>query len=113
MARTSGLGTASMELLRSTAPAEARDDAGPADETGDKTYGRGGESADAQAAPKRVRRARTAPAGKSKARNLHLSDDVHDRLWLLARQRKQTISAVADDLLNKALPRWEVKRQPG
>jgi predicted transcriptional regulator len=48
---------------------------------------------------------------KTRARNIRLSDDVHDRLWLLARQRKQTVSAVADDLLNKALPRWEVKRQ--
>jgi hypothetical protein len=41
---------------------------------------------------------------------VHLSDDVHDRLWMLARQRKTTVSAVANDLLDKALPRWEVKR---
>jgi predicted transcriptional regulator len=58
----------------------------------------------------KARRKRAAPAGKTKARNIRLSDDVHDRLWLLARQRKQTVSAVADDLLNKALPRWDLKR---
>jgi hypothetical protein len=28
----------------------------------------------------------------------------------LARQRRQSISAVADELLNRALPRFEVKR---
>jgi hypothetical protein len=33
------------------------------------------------------------PAGKTKARNLRLMEDVHDRLWLLARQRKQSVSA--------------------
>jgi hypothetical protein len=52
-----------------------------------------------------------APTGKTKARNLRLTEDVHDRLWLLARQRKQTISAVANDLLDRDLPRWELKRQ--
>jgi hypothetical protein len=40
-----------------------------------------------------------------------LSDDVLGRLWLLARQRKQTVSAVANELLDKTLPRWELKRQ--
>jgi predicted transcriptional regulator len=43
-------------------------------------------------------------------RNIRLSDDVHDRLWLLARQRKQTVSAVANELLDKVLPRWRVER---
>jgi hypothetical protein len=98
-----------MELLRPTAPAEAPDADGPVDE--DVAEGRGDASGDPQPGPKRVRRAKATPAGKTRARNLHLSDDVHDRLWLLARQRKQTVSAVADDLLNKALPRWEIKRQ--
>jgi hypothetical protein len=40
-----------------------------------------------------------------------LTEDVHDRLWLLAGQRKQSVSAVASDLLDRALPRWELKRQ--
>ena len=33
-----------------------------------------------------------------------------DRLWMLARQRKTTVSAVANDLLDKNLPRWKVER---
>jgi hypothetical protein len=94
-----------MELLRPTAAAEAPGSAGP-DDAGDEGRGDGVQEPEA---PK-PRRKRPAPAGKTKARNIRLSDDVHDRLWLLARQRKQTVSAVADDLLNKALPRWDLKR---
>ena len=51
------------------------------------------------------------PGRQDPARNLHLTDDVHDRLFLLARHRRQTVSAVANDLLDRALPRWELKRQ--
>ena len=104
MARTTGLGTASMELLRPTA---ADDTEGPVDEG----EGRGDVLAESQTAPKRTRKARPAPSGDRRARNIRLSDDVHDRLWQLAHQRRTTVSAVADDLLNKALPRYEVKRQ--
>jgi hypothetical protein len=35
---------------------------------------------------------------------------VHDRAWQLARQRKTTVSAVVNELLDRSLPRWEVKR---
>jgi hypothetical protein len=101
-----------MELLRATTvqhPAPvAADDAGQADDI--EGEGRG-DSVEAGSSPKRTRRPKAAASGKTKARNLRLNDDVHDRLWLLARQRKQTVSAVANDLLDKALPRWELKRQ--
>jgi hypothetical protein len=98
--------------MRPTAPALApepeSDDAGQADEA----EGRGDAAPDLQSSPKRRRpRTTTTPAGKTKARNIRLSDDVHDRLWQLAHQRKQTVSAVANELLDKTLPRWEVKRQ--
>lgn len=97
-----------MELLRSTAPVEPG--AGGQAEEADME-GRGDAAASVESPGRaKVRRKATAPA-KTKARNIRLSDDVHDRLWLLARQRRQTVSAVADDLLNKSLPRWEVKRQ--
>jgi hypothetical protein len=99
-----------MELLRSTSPVEVVDDAVPAEDI--EMEGRGDAGADPQSVPARTRkRTRSAPAGKMKSRNIRLSDDVHDRLWMLSRQRKQSLSAIADDLLNKALPRWEVKRQ--
>jgi hypothetical protein len=93
-----------MELLRPTAPAPSVDV-----EQADEAEGQGG-LPDPQSSPKR-RRGKTASTGKTRARNIRLSDDVHDRLWQLAHQRRSTVSAVADELLNKALPRWEVKRQ--
>jgi hypothetical protein len=62
------------------------------------------------AAPK-SRRRRQPVAGETKGRKLSLPDDVHDRLWLLARQRRTTVSAVASDLLDRALPRFKVERE--
>jgi hypothetical protein len=59
----------------------------------------------------RSRRRRTATVTKAKPRNVRLSDDVHDRLWMLARQRRQSVSAVANDLLDTSLPRWVVKKE--
>ena len=36
-----------------------------------------------------------------KGRKINLPDEVHDRLWLLARQLKQSVFAVANDLLDR------------
>jgi hypothetical protein len=43
-------------------------------------------------------------------RGLYLSEGVHFRLRMLAYQRKQKISEVAEDVLDKALPKWDVNR---
>src|SRR4051794_37582105 len=111
MARSTGLGTASMELLRPTAPpAEPPDDPNPIAPQ-DDAEGRGDQAPESRQPSKRPPSGRPASTGKTKARNLHLSDDVHDRLWLLARQRRTTVSAVANDLLDKALPRWKMERE--
>ena len=59
----------------------------------------------------RGKRSTTADKSPSRARNLRLSDDVHDRLWFLARQKRQSVSAVANDILSRSLPRWDLKRQ--
>jgi hypothetical protein len=77
----------------------------------DLEAGQGGDAGPDAPARSRSTRRRTAPAGKTRPRNVRLSDDVHDRLWFLARQRKATVSAVANELLDRALPRWELKRQ--
>lgn len=115
MARPTGLGTASMELLRPTAPPDGPVVGPPAppddDQVDPENEGRGEPSPESRPTTPRRRTRRQAPTGKTKARNLHLTDDVHDRLWLLSRQRKTTVSAVANELLDKALPRWELKRQ--
>jgi hypothetical protein len=40
-----------------------------------------------------------------------LPDDVHDRLWLLARQRRTTVSTVAAEIPGRNLPRFKVERE--
>ena len=102
MARNTGLGGAGSELLRVTAEPVA--DVPPVE--GEEQGGQ------AESNASRARRRKPATtAGKTKPRNVRLTDDVHDRLWLLARQRKQTVSAVANALLDSALPKWEIRRQ--
>jgi hypothetical protein len=107
--KRNGLAPVPSALFRPTVA--AADDA-PAEEpsdTGDD-QGRGDEPAALEGTARARPRRKSAPAAKARARNIRLSDDVHDRLWQLARQRRQSISAVADELLNRALPRFEVKR---
>jgi hypothetical protein len=104
--RKNGLAPVPAGLFRPTTT-----DVEPADDPADEPEGRGDELAPADAPAKPRARKKSTPSGKTRARNIRLSDDVHDRLWQLARSRRQTLSAVADDLLNKALPRWEIKRQ--
>jgi hypothetical protein len=36
---------------------------------------------------------------------------VHDRLWLLARQKRKSVSAVAAEILDRNLPRFTVQRE--
>jgi hypothetical protein len=94
-----------------TIPAEEVPEAGTADE------GRGVDqrAADAVAAATssapRARRKRPAVSTKTTGRKLHLPDDVHDRLWLLARQRRTTVSTVAAEILDRNLPRFKVERE--
>jgi hypothetical protein len=74
-------------------------------ESGDNGESRG----DVESRPKTTRRKRTPPAGKTRARNLHLPDDLHDRLWQYARRKKLTVSAAAIQLLDRSLPTYEVR----
>jgi hypothetical protein len=57
-------------------------------------------------------RVRRPPSGAgTRGRKLHLPDDVHDRLWLLARQRRKSVSAVAAEILDRNLPRLKIERE--
>jgi hypothetical protein len=114
--RKTGLGSLPTGLMRPTTPPEPAippepPEAGPADE------GRGVDPRAAEAvsaagvsAPK-GRRRRPAVSSKTTGRKLHLPDDVHDRLWLLARQRRTTVSTVAAEILDRNLPRFKVERE--
>jgi hypothetical protein len=108
--RKPGLGNLPAGLLRSTTPPETI----PPEPAEDQ--GRGGESVRVDSAESRTpapksRRKRAPVGGETKGRKLSLPDDVHDRLWLLARQRRTTVSAVAADILDRALPRFKVERE--
>jgi hypothetical protein len=81
----------------------------PADE-----QGQGGDApAEAKASrPKRGRRAAVATGADESdhGAKLHLTPDVRFRLRMLAYQRNKSLSAVANDLLDKALPKWTLER---
>jgi hypothetical protein len=56
------------------------------------------------------KRAGTPASDKVEGRRLDLSDDVHSRLKMLAYQRGRKISEVAQEVLDKNLPRYDVNR---
>ena len=70
-----------------------------------------GRGATADPKPARARTRRPPVSSTTRGRKLHLPDDIHDRLWLLARQRRKTVSAVAAELLDRALPRFTISRE--
>ncbi len=76
--------------------------------------GQGGESSAVapETKPPRVRKKKAAPAAAEKVegRRLYLSEDVHFRLRMLAYQRGQKISEVAQEVLDRGLPRYDVNR---
>ncbi|WP_165252955.1 hypothetical protein [Paludisphaera soli] len=99
-------------ILRPTAPL---DDAAP--ELAAVEAGQGGDDqADGTTAEvKTPRRVRSRKAGattevKLEGRRIYLSEDVHFRLRMLAYQRGRKISEIAEEVLDKALPKWNVNR---
>jgi hypothetical protein len=78
--------------------------------------GQGGpaDDAPAEARPKARRSRRSAVATgadeSDHGAKLHLTPDVRFRLRMLAYQRGRSLSAVANDLLDKALPKWNLER---
>src|SRR6516225_7266169 len=51
-----------------------------------------------------------ASSGKVEGRKLYLPEDLHFRLRMLAYQRGQKLSECAVEVLDKALPKWNVDR---
>ena len=76
-----------------------------------ENQGRGEAASSESKAPTRTRRKRQPVSSKTTGRKLHLPDDVHDRLWLLARQRRQSVSTVAAEILDRNLPRYRIERE--
>ena len=57
-------------------------------------------------------RSRKVPKARLEARRLYLSDDVDQRLRLTAMTRGVSLSDVAEEILSKNLPRWDLRRIP-
>lgn len=51
-----------------------------------------------------------ATSGKVEGRKLYLSEDIHFRLRMFAYQNGQKLSEAAMEVLDKALPKWDVNR---
>jgi hypothetical protein len=86
----------------------------PEDAPADEGQGGGKEEVqDPKAAPKAVRKnklAGKASSAKVEGRKLYLPEDLHFRLRMLAYSRGQKLSECAAEVLDKALPRWNVDR---
>ncbi|MDB5876332.1 MAG: hypothetical protein JWQ07_5774 [Ramlibacter sp.] len=89
-----------------TIPAEA-----PADDQAEAAEASEGRGDSPKPTATKTRKKRVPVGGETRGRKLHLPDDIHDRLWLLARQRRVSVSAVAADILDKNLPRYRVERE--
>ena len=60
----------------------------------------------------KVKKRKATPADSTKTEDmkLYLSEDVRFRLRMLAFKRNTKISTVANEVLDKALPRWTLER---
>ena len=61
-------------------------------------------------APKGRKRKPAAPSEKVEDMKLYLTEDVRFRLRMLAFKRGAKISTVANEVLDRALPRWTLER---
>ena len=71
------------------------------------------ENQDAKASLKAGRKNKVtgkASSGKVEGRKLYLPEDIHFRLRMLAYQKGQKLSEAAVEVLDKALPKWNVDR---
>ena len=97
-----------------TIPAGILQPTTPPEDTAPAGEGQGGDPGAVSPEPKppRVRKKKAAPAAAEKVegRRLYLSEDVHFRLRMLAYQRGQKISEVAQEVLDRGLPRYDVNR---
>jgi hypothetical protein len=109
--RRTGLAALPAGLLRPTTQPDTIPAEVPVDDQADAHEATDGQGGGSGAKPAKPRKKRVPVGGETRGRKLHLPDGIHDRLWLLARQRRVSVSAVAADILDKNLPRYRVERE--
>jgi hypothetical protein len=113
--KRTGLGALHVGLVRPTTPPEPEPEA-----EAEAEAGQGGSpvpAADEASAPegktprrRAAKKSAAAPAEKLEGRRIYLSEGVHFRLRMAAYQRGKNISEVAEEVLDKNLPRYDVSR---
>jgi hypothetical protein len=110
--RRTGLASLPAGLLRPTTQPETIPTEVSADSTDDAAESVDGQGRGLDAKPTAKTRKKRVPAGgETRGRTLFLPDGIHDRLWLLSRQRRVSVSSIAADILDKNLPRYRVERE--
>ena len=82
----------------------------PDDEAVEQGGPAGVDVTEAKAPKARKRKATPAAADKVEDMKLYLTEDVRFRLRMLAFKRGAKLSTVANEVLDKALPRWTLER---
>jgi hypothetical protein len=108
MATDSKRGVPSL-LIRPTEPRPAPVDEPVEAEADELVEGQGRGESRASIAKSR-RRKPSVPSEKVSKRGLHIRDDLWERLQLQAIARKTTVSAIANDLLDRNLARLRIER---
>src|SRR4051794_15293780 len=110
--RKTGMAALPAGLLRPTTPPETIPAEAAADDQADAIDAAEGQGGGPGGKPAtRTRKKRVPAGGETRGRKLNLPDAIHDRLWLLARQRRVSVSSIAADILDKNLPRYRVERE--
>jgi len=93
-------------IFSATTPPEPKEDTIPTEQGGQISP----EEGKSLRARKKKATAATGADTSDDGAKLYLTPDVRFRLRMLAYQRGKKISAVANEVLDKALPRWNLER---
>jgi hypothetical protein len=99
---------ASVLMKATTQPEPAEAEYVPGED--DQDQGRGPDQGQAKPRTRRRTRATLSKGEKTTPRKLILPDSVFDRLQLLSIKRRQTVSAIVADLLDRNLPHLRIEQ---
>lgn len=92
-------------------PDEPVDFLAPSPANRDEPQAEQGKSAATVQTPRARRVKKTYSAAETKGRKLYLPDEIHDRLRLLAFTRREKVSTIAAEILDRNLPRLRIERE--
>ncbi len=108
--KKNGMGLPAGIFSATTTPPEPEPEAVAAEQGGQARVDDAPAEAKASRARKKKATAATGADTSDDGAKLYLTPDVRFRLRMLAYQRGKKISAVANEVLDKALPKWNLER---